>query len=282
MTQHDLFISHAWEDKDGFVRPLAERLRTLGIDVWYDEYALSMGDSLSASIDKGLRNSRFGAVILSPSFFKKPWPEYEFRSLVALESGREKRILPIWYNVTRDDVLSYSPNLADKLAYVATGVDPLDVAIEVMRVAAPEKYSELVRAIEARRRAEENVTKVDIKDLTLGHLREPLDQTQLRRIRLIHEALIEVFPCTWEEISGNFQRDSLAGRDKEIMIWENIAGTFLSVRRQFPLSPEEAKQLFGHLLLSSMQGPVPLEPDSPEWLRVASGEFLNRLKNARE
>jgi hypothetical protein len=44
----DLFICHASEDKDGFVRPLAETLRTKGLKVWYDEFTLTLGDSLKS------------------------------------------------------------------------------------------------------------------------------------------------------------------------------------------------------------------------------------------
>jgi hypothetical protein len=40
-----VFISHASEDKDGFVRSLAQVLNSVGIDVWYDEYSLKAGDS---------------------------------------------------------------------------------------------------------------------------------------------------------------------------------------------------------------------------------------------
>ena len=72
--RHDVFISHAWEDKDAIARPLAEELRRRGFDVWYDEFSLKMGDSLRGSIDYGLANSRFGLVILSKNFFAKHWP----------------------------------------------------------------------------------------------------------------------------------------------------------------------------------------------------------------
>ena len=36
----DLFISHASEDKDELVHPLAEGLKRAGVDVWYDEYTV--------------------------------------------------------------------------------------------------------------------------------------------------------------------------------------------------------------------------------------------------
>ena len=42
--QVDVFVCHASQDKDGFVRPLAEALRRLGVTVWYDEFSLAIGD----------------------------------------------------------------------------------------------------------------------------------------------------------------------------------------------------------------------------------------------
>lgn len=114
--EHDAFISHASEDKEELVRPLADALIRAGHDIWYDEFALSVGDSLRKSIDKGLANSRFGIVVLSPDFFAKQWTEYELNGLVAKEMQGGKVILPIWHRVSKDQVLRYSPTLADKLA----------------------------------------------------------------------------------------------------------------------------------------------------------------------
>lgn len=116
VTQHDLFISHASEDKEDFVRPLADALRALGLDVWYDETSLKLGDSLRQSIDKGLANSKYGVVVLSTAFFAKNWPQYELNGMVAREMNGVKVILPIWHKVSKDEVLSYSPTLADKVA----------------------------------------------------------------------------------------------------------------------------------------------------------------------
>jgi hypothetical protein len=113
---HDVFISHASEDKQEIARPLSDALSQLGCDVWYDEFQLKLGDSLRRSIDKGLANSRFGVVILSPSFFAKNWPQYELDGLVQREMAGGKVILPIWHKVSKNEVLSYSPSLADKLA----------------------------------------------------------------------------------------------------------------------------------------------------------------------
>ena len=113
---YDAFISHASEDKEVFVRSLAEALQERGISVWYDEFELKIGDSLRRSIDKGLAKSRFGIVVLSSAFFAKNWTQYELDGLVAKEMEGGKVILPIWHKISKDEVMSYSPSLADKLA----------------------------------------------------------------------------------------------------------------------------------------------------------------------
>ena len=116
--QWDLFICHATEDKEDFVRLLAGALREIKLEVWYDDFTLQMGDSLRRSIDKGLASSRYGVVVLSPAFFAKQWPQWELDGLVAREiKDGKKVILPVWHNIVYDDVVKYSPSLADKKAF---------------------------------------------------------------------------------------------------------------------------------------------------------------------
>jgi TIR domain-containing protein len=115
---YDAFISHASEDKESVVKPLAKELTRMGFRMWYDEFELRVGDSLRRSIDKGLANSRFGIVVLSPAFFAKNWPQYELNGLTAREMKGRKVILPIWHNIDQTGVLAYSPALADKVALI--------------------------------------------------------------------------------------------------------------------------------------------------------------------
>ncbi len=64
-----------------------------------------------------MRNSRYGVVILSPSFFERTWPQNELHVLAALGAaeGRNK-ILPVWHEVDHADVAQFSPLLADVFA----------------------------------------------------------------------------------------------------------------------------------------------------------------------
>jgi hypothetical protein len=133
---HDVFISHASEDKDELVRPLANLLVSKGFDVWYDEFQLRIGDSLRRSIDRGLANSRFGLVILSPAFFAKNWPQYELDGLVQKEMQGAKVILPIWHKVTKTEVIGYSPSLADKVALNTATATLHEIADQIASVLA--------------------------------------------------------------------------------------------------------------------------------------------------
>jgi len=128
---YDAFISHASEDKQEFVRPLAEKLTELGLKIWYDEFALKVGDSLRGSIDRGLVNSRYGIVVLSKDFFSKNWPQYELDGLTAREIDGRKVVLPIWYGISKKDVLRYSPPLADKIAIDGSKKTIAEIAAEL-------------------------------------------------------------------------------------------------------------------------------------------------------
>lgn len=133
---YDVFICHASEDKDSFVRPLAQALQTEHVEVWFDEFSLKLGDSIRRSIEKGLSQSRFGIVILSPAFFEKNWPQYELDGLVEREmKGNDKIILPLWHGVTHDHVMQYSPALAGrKAASSDRGIQKIvDEVLEVIR-----------------------------------------------------------------------------------------------------------------------------------------------------
>ncbi len=130
--QYDVFICHASEDKEDFDRPLAELLVEQNISVWYDEFSLTVGDSLSRKIDEGLAQCRFGIVVVSPHLFQKPWAKRELAGLTSRELVEDTTvILPIWHRVTVHDVLKFSPPLADK--YAITTNDGVNAVIRELK-----------------------------------------------------------------------------------------------------------------------------------------------------
>lgn len=130
-TEYDVFISHASEDKDEVVRPLAQALAEQGLKVWYDEFELKIGDSLRRKIDRGLANSKFGIVVLSKAFIKKGWTNYELDGIISKANTGEQVLLPIWHGITKKEVLDYSPSLADKVARNTASYTVEDIAEEI-------------------------------------------------------------------------------------------------------------------------------------------------------
>lgn len=134
VREYDVFISHASEDKDDVVRPLAHALKDGGLSVWYDEFELKIGDSLRRKIDAGLAKSRFGIAVLSRSFFGKGWTNYELDGLVTRAVSGDQVILPIWHDITKSALIEFSPSLADKVAR-STGTHTIDeIALEIIDV----------------------------------------------------------------------------------------------------------------------------------------------------
>jgi len=131
---YDVFIAHASEDKEAVARPLAHALQNAGLAVWYDEFELRIGDSLRRKVDRGLANSRFGVVVLSHDFFGKGWPNYELDGLVTKSVSGEQVVLPIWHNISKAEVVEFSPSLADKVARNTSTHTVEEIAAEIVEV----------------------------------------------------------------------------------------------------------------------------------------------------
>jgi hypothetical protein len=121
--RYDAFICHASKDKDSVARPLFEGLSARGYGIWYDEISVRTGDSLRESIAHGLSSSKFGVVVLSPNFFAAGWSQFELNALVARHTAGERCILPVWHNVTAEEIRAKDVLLADlRASSTAAGI----------------------------------------------------------------------------------------------------------------------------------------------------------------
>ena len=224
----DLFISHASEDKDSFVRPLANLLKEYGIDVWYDEFELRIGVSVSRSIDKGIAGSRFGLLVLSKSFFNKNWTEYELKSLNAFEIENGNVLLPIWKDVTFKEVREFSPYLSDKFALKSEeGIE--SIAIKIIEIIKPDLFEDIHKKLmihESIKNGEKK--KMAVKELKPGPIRHPkLNDNLISRIRLIRSSLWLCYPHSMKFWLDGFQRD--LNIESEIRFWEHVSTCFLEI-----------------------------------------------------
>lgn len=135
----DAFISHASEDKASFVEPLVAELQKYGLKIWFDKFSLRVGSSLRQSIDEGLAESHYGVVVLSHAFFAKNWPKKEINGLFARQATGHDVILPVWHDLTKEDLLRYSPLLSDIVA-VKSSEGMAAVARSLVQVMRPEAF----------------------------------------------------------------------------------------------------------------------------------------------
>lgn len=137
--EYDVFVSHAFEDKESFVDEFVDALRAQGLKVWYDTDKLKWGDSMREKIDRGLAKSRYGVVILSPNYIAehKYWTKAELNGLFQVETVNGKTILPIWHNLTKKQVVEYSPIIADRKAMTTASMTPEEIAAELKDLFAP-------------------------------------------------------------------------------------------------------------------------------------------------
>lgn len=117
------FISHDSRDKNDIAKPLAMALQKMMCPVWYDEFSLRIGDSLRASIEKGLKECQKCVFVITPNFLANGgWVKREYDSIFTRELVEAQNvILPVWANVNAKDVYAYSPILADRVALVWEG-----------------------------------------------------------------------------------------------------------------------------------------------------------------
>jgi WD40 repeat protein len=114
----DAFICHDSRDKP-YVELLYVALVKRQAKIWFDKYSLTVGDSLSQKIDEGLRTCHHAILIVSKNLLSnKSWARAEFEALQTRQilSGEKRILLPIWLDVSAEEVKQFSAWLADKFA----------------------------------------------------------------------------------------------------------------------------------------------------------------------
>ena len=131
---YDVFISHASEDKKDFVDPLVAKLQDTGIRVWYDVLELEWGKSLREQIDNGIKRSKFAILVFSKHFFAKKWPQRELDGILSKETVSGSTPLPIWHDITYEELYELSPTMSGLFAYSTDkySIDDICKALELV------------------------------------------------------------------------------------------------------------------------------------------------------
>jgi hypothetical protein len=67
----DVFLCHAWDDRQGAAKELHDLLESYGIKVWFSEKDVALGTPLLREIDRGLAKSRIGIVLVTPALLRR-------------------------------------------------------------------------------------------------------------------------------------------------------------------------------------------------------------------
>lgn len=257
----DVFIAHASEDKDILVRPLAKVLKEVyKVDVWYDEFSLEYGDSLLESIEEGLRDSKFGVIIFSENFFGKKWTTHEYISLKTKEMlHNDKNIIPIWYNINKEDIAKYSLSMTDKIAITVNGdYDIDDIAIKIIKIIRPDIYKNINRMIYFESLLKESVlytmslkefNKIPISIPPIRH--KTISNLMKARLKLIHNSIKEVDSRSYELYEDHFRRS--INIDREIIITELITAAYIDCINE-SMSLEEKSEIYLLSLGTTLSG----------------------------
>lgn len=91
----DVFLSHSSKDKD-IVRPIAERLRSDGVRVWFDEWRIKPGDNILRSVEQGLEFSRALILFISENVSGSSWVTLESNTFRFRDPiNQERRFIPL-------------------------------------------------------------------------------------------------------------------------------------------------------------------------------------------
>lgn len=282
----DVFISHASEDKENFVIPLANKLKEYGVNVWLDKFTLKPGDSLRRSIDRGLRESKYGIVIISNNFLNKNWPEYELDSLINRQVEGQNVIIPIWYNITKKQIQEYSFYLADKIALVANNMNLDEISKSVIGVIRPDIYS----IIENINRTDEMYEFGKIKKVDVAYLNKTINGIMKNKsnrkheeltldimvpLRLIHSIYKDTDNISYEKRVEIYKYNT--NPQREILIEIKNATIFLenTINKNYSIS--KRKSILG--LINSLSFDKELEYEDLGRMNLTKEEFVD-IKNS--
>lgn len=144
MKKYDLFISYSHKDKFDLVIPLVSMLEKRGLRVWFDKFEIKTGDSITDKINEGLIQARFGLIIISPSYIQSNWARQELNAFFKKQiTLNKKHVLPIWYNISLEEMFDYFPLLADYRAIrLEDNTNFVFVVSELLEVIQTENYPE--------------------------------------------------------------------------------------------------------------------------------------------
>ena len=131
----DVFLCHAWDDRQGTAKELHDLLESLGVSVWFSEKDVVLGTQFLREIDKGLAKSRVGIVLVTPALLRRlPGEGIADKELSALIA--RDLLVPVVHDTTYEALREVSPLLGSRSG-LSTAEEPMaDVAAKIAELVA--------------------------------------------------------------------------------------------------------------------------------------------------
>lgn len=131
----DVFLCHAWDDRQGSAKQLHDLLEAKGVRVWFSEKDLGLGVPMMRAIDKGLVNSRVGIVLVTPAMLRRlPAEGVADKELSALL--RRERLIPVVHGTTYEELEKVSLLLASRAGLNSAEEPMADIAAKIAELVA--------------------------------------------------------------------------------------------------------------------------------------------------
>lgn len=131
----DVFLCHAWDDRQSSAKELHDLLEARGVRVWFSEKDLGLGVPMMRAIDKGLINSRVGIVLVTPAMLKRlPAEGVADKELSALL--RRERLVPVVHGTTYEQLEQVSLLLASRAGLSTAEESLADIATKIAELVA--------------------------------------------------------------------------------------------------------------------------------------------------
>jgi hypothetical protein len=92
--EYDVFISYKSEYKP-WVETLARNLKRQRLMVWFDDWSKRPGDLIAGTLDRAIKNSRAGVLVVTPEAEASGWVQEEYESMLAREKLGGFRLIPV-------------------------------------------------------------------------------------------------------------------------------------------------------------------------------------------
>jgi hypothetical protein len=139
---HDVFLCHAWPDRQADAKDVYDLLVKEHVAVWFSEVSLRPGTDMRVAIEKGLVSSRMGIVLVTPAMLEKLRTDRSVANNELSALLRRNLLVPVMHGATFEDLDQVSPTLASRGGFSTAEESMGDIAVKIAELVGTLAYEE--------------------------------------------------------------------------------------------------------------------------------------------